>query len=141
MCGTLLTYRGTSSGACSVTPRGGVFCAIAGGDVVQSAGTTAIVLLEVWRREHSRAQLGLGLEVKILNNWRHIYSIADHYCADAMGAIVRAPRAAEPTGYTTYGVPQSAPAYRDRRYLRSWWRQYGKSCKGVWWVSWSVTFD
>ena len=45
----------------------GCFALFAGGDVMQSAGTTAIVLLEVWRREHSRAQLGLGLEVKILN--------------------------------------------------------------------------
>lgn len=45
----------------------GCYALSAGGDVVQSAGTNAIVLLEVWRREHSRARLDLGLEVKILN--------------------------------------------------------------------------
>lgn len=45
----------------------GCYALSAGGDVVQSAGTNAIVLLEVWRRGHSRARLDLGLEVKILN--------------------------------------------------------------------------
>ena len=111
----------------------GCYALSAGGDVVQSAGTTAIVLLEVWRRdsEHSRAQLGLGLEVKILNigaTSRLSPFIIAPTCGEICCLLARqSRRVTRPMAFFRVRLCTGIVGTSD-----PWWRHYEKPSTGVW---------
>ena len=111
----------------------GCYALSAGGDVVQSAGTTAIVLLEVWRREHSRARLDLGLEVKIFNS-SAIIDILDVLLAPTCGEICcllarQSRRVTRPMAFFRVRLCTGIVGTSD-----PWWRHYEKptGSTGVW---------